>query len=114
MKLWLDDIRPPAKFGCLDFEWAKTGEEAIRLLQTGRVTYASLDHDLTLRATLGYWDGEFTGYEVLCWMALNECWPVDGVDVHSMSTKGKARMESIIRSHYGRTFPSVRVEGIAC
>jgi hypothetical protein len=47
MKLWLDDIRKPWMHGCIGFEWAKTVDEAIALLKTGRVTFASLDHDLS-------------------------------------------------------------------
>lgn len=50
INLWLDDDvispsrRPPV---CgLDWTWAKTADEAIDLLKTGRVVWASLDHDL--------------------------------------------------------------------
>ncbi len=60
MKLWLDDVRPPARYGCLGFHWAKTFDEAIAALATGDVTFASLDHDLSIKATMGDWEGEKT------------------------------------------------------
>ena len=104
MKLWLDDIRPPCKHGCLGFEWAKTAEEAIAFLKTGKVTFASLDHDLSIKATLGDWSGERTGYDVVRWMEDSGAWPVDGVRVHSLNPAGKARMLVPIRAHYGREF----------
>ena len=47
MKLWLDDIREPWRFGKHGWEWAKTADEAIALLKTANVEEASLDHDLT-------------------------------------------------------------------
>jgi hypothetical protein len=46
-KLWLNDIRPPWKYGCIGRHWAKTAQEAIDVLKTGKVEEASLDHDLT-------------------------------------------------------------------
>ena len=53
MKLWLDDLRPPWRYGYIGWEWAKNAGEAIALLKTGKVTQASLDHDLSYEATLG-------------------------------------------------------------
>ena len=97
MKLWLDDIRPPWKHGCIGWEWAKTAEEAIKLLTTGRITEASLDHDLSERATLGNWEGEATGYHVLLWLEQRpELWPINGVRVHSLNPLGRQRMEQVI------------------
>ena len=102
MKLWLDDVRPPWRYGCIGYHWAKTYEEAIAALQTGTVTFASLDHDLSEMAAIGQpAPGEKTGYDVLCWMEQNNCWPVDGVRVHSLNPAGRARMEQTIRQHYG-------------
>lgn len=43
MKLWLDDIRPPLDGS---WTWAHNYDEAVELLKTGEVEYASLDHDL--------------------------------------------------------------------
>ena len=100
MKLWLDDIRDPADFGCIGYVWAKTADEAIELLKSGQVECASLDHDLSINATLGKWDGERTGYEVVRWMEESNTWPPGGVEVHSMNPAGKARMLAVIRQHY--------------
>lgn len=101
MKLWLDDERAPWKFGCIGWEWCKTADEAIALLQTGQVTEASLDHDLSFKATMGYSEGERTGYEVVCWMEENDVWPINGVQVHSINPVGRARMQQVINKHYG-------------
>lgn len=52
MRIYLDDERPmPANF---DIQ-VKTAKEAIDLIQSGKVTEISLDHDL---------GSEFTGYDV--------------------------------------------------
>jgi hypothetical protein len=95
MRLWLDDIREPWKHGFIASEWAHTAQEAIALLKTGEITFASLDHDLSEEA-----EDEETGYTVVCWMEENNVWPADGVIVHSMNPVGRARMESVIRRHY--------------
>ena len=106
MTLWLDDIRKPWMHGFLGAEWAKTSEEAIALLKTGRVTFASLDHDLSEMATIGMLQpGERTGYDVVLWLEEHpEFWPPDGVRVHSMNPAGKQRMQQAIHRHYGRNF----------
>lgn len=101
-KLWLDDVRPPWLHGCIGYEWVKTAEDAITLLATGKVTKADLDHDLSEKATLGDWDGEATGFEVVCWMRDNNMWPVDGVHVHSVNEKGRERMQALIDKFYGK------------
>jgi hypothetical protein len=102
VKLYLDDIRDPAKNGCIGWHWAKTAEEAIACLYTGRVTEASLDHDLSIKATLGEWQSEVTGYDVCVWLETHpKFWPVNGVRVHSMNPAGRARMQAVIDRHYG-------------
>lgn len=101
VKLWLDDIRPPWKHGCLGWEWAKTADEATAFLSTGAVTEASLDHDLSEMATIGQpAPNEKTGYTVVCWMEEHDVWPVNGCSVHSMNPVGKARMLAAIQRHY--------------
>ncbi len=94
MILWLDDVRPPWKFGYLGAEWVKTADEAIVLLRTGQVTRASLDHDLSVEATMGkVKPGEKTGYDVVLWLEEHpEFFPRDGVLVHSANPVGKQRM----------------------
>jgi len=101
MILWLDDIRSPKKYGYPDAYWAKTAEEAITILQTGAVTFASLDHDLSEMAIIGLAPSdEKTGYDVVRWMEENGVWPSGGVKVHSMNPVGKARMEAVIARAY--------------
>lgn len=109
MKLWLDDVRPPWKHGCLGWTWAKTADEAIAFLATGQVQEASLDHDLAAEhycpdeKLLTPASGEKTGYAVVRWMIENRVWPPNGVHVHSMNPVGAARMMfDINRYHYGK------------
>src|ERR1041385_6115403 len=101
-KMWLDDIRDPVKFGCIGFNWVKTVDEAIELLKTGEVVFASLDHDLSIEATMGNWKNERTGYDVVLWMEENNVWPEEGVKVHSLNPAGRQRMEAVINKVYGR------------
>lgn len=103
MKLWLDDIRPPWKHGCVGWTWAKTAEEAIVFFATGEVEEASLDHDLSEMATIGQpAQGEKTGYTVVCWLEETGSWPVGPVHVHSMNPVGARRMIDVIqRCHFG-------------
>jgi hypothetical protein len=101
MKVWLDDLRPPHLHGCLGWVWVKDYHECLEALKTGLVEAISLDHDLSLKATLGDWSGELTGYEVLCWMEENEVWP-EQVRIHSMNPAGRARMQLVLDKHHGR------------
>lgn len=104
MKLWLDDVRQPWKYGCIGYEWAKTADEAIALLSTGKVTFASLDHDLSWEHYPGSGSQppyrEKTGYDVVCWMEEHDVWPMDGVVVHSMNPVGREKMWAAINRHY--------------
>jgi NAD+-processing family protein with receiver domain len=102
MRLWLDDVREPWKHGFIASEWARTADEAIAALKTGEVTFASLDHDLSIDDTLGTPKGEKTGYDVVCWMEESDVWPRDGVVVHSMNPAGRSRMQAVIDRHYKR------------
>lgn len=51
--LWLDDVRKPWLYGYTGATWAKTAREAIAMLKTKTVTFASLDHDLSEARTVG-------------------------------------------------------------
>jgi hypothetical protein len=105
VKLWLDDIREPWRFGCVGWTWAKTAKEAIDYLQTGKVTEASLDHDLTSEQMIRggflgevYEDGQQSGYDVVCWLEQHpEFFPSNGVTVHSANPAGRARMKQILQ-----------------
>ena len=99
MKLWLDDIRPPWKYGHIGWEWAKTAEEAIALLKSGKVTEASLDHDLSYEATLGQQPAkEKTGYDVVLWMEEHGVFPHQ-VTIHSLNSVGASRMIRALERH---------------
>jgi hypothetical protein len=103
MKLWLDDVRAPWKFGYIGWTWAKTYDEAISYLQTGNVTEASLDHDLSFEDQMGQEHGGFkekTGYDVICWMEANDVWP-KYVECHSANPWGRERIQQVIDKHYG-------------
>lgn len=104
VNLWLDDVRNPVAHGCIGFTWAKTAEEAIGYLRTGQVKFASLDHDLTERQTLGEKDGVADGMDVIIWMIANQKWPPKGVAIHSVNEKWKPRMEKEVLSEYGNLF----------
>ena len=104
MMLWLDDFRNPAAHGYFLARWAKTYEEAIDLLDTGEITFASLDHDLGWESTLGLTTREKTGYDVICFIEEHNLWPIDGIAVHSSNPVGRERMNQVIYNHYGKTF----------
>lgn len=107
MTLWLDDIREPWKHGYVGADWVKTAAEAIAALQTGKYDFASLDHDLSVKATMGQpAPGEETGYTVVCWLEEHpEFWPAQGVRVHSLNPTGAARMRGVIDAHYTGHMP---------
>lgn len=111
--LWLDDYRRPTDFvpnyQDKNWVWAKTAEEAIGYLRTGKILFASLDHDLTedqmvKGGYLGqiYEDEQKSGYDVVVWLEEHpEFWPPDGVQVHTANPAGRARMQQVIDKHYG-------------
>lgn len=111
MVMWMDDVREPWKHGFMGSEWVKTADEAIALLRTGSVHFASLDHDLSEMATIGQpAPGEKTGYTVILFLEEHpELWPIDGVRVHSMNPAGKAKMLQAVEAHYGMTFQHARL-----
>src|ERR1700736_4798837 len=98
MNLWLDDIRDPALHGRIygrdyhNWLWATSVFDAIRYLDAGSVTFASLDHDLGLDTP--------TGYDLVCWMEEHNIWPSDAIAVHSANPVGKERMEAVISRYY--------------
>lgn len=94
MKLWLDDIRrlPRLKPGAAsDWVLAHSVNEAIEIMKSGEVTFASLDHDLGL-----YYDQGGNGIKLLDWMAENNIWPTDGISVHSANPVGVKQMIALI------------------
>lgn len=92
IKLWLDDVRDPVKFGKIGWFWAKTYDEAVKAFEEYDVIEASLDHDLTFDQTVGFEDGEKTGHSLVCWMEERNIFPANGVTVHSANPWGAQRM----------------------
>lgn len=100
MKLWLDDIREPWRYGYIGWTWARTYDEAIALLKTGKITEASLDHDLSFDDQMKTENfKEKTGYDVICWMEENNVWP-KYVECHSANPVGRERIQQVIDKHY--------------
>lgn len=101
MKVWLDDIREPWRYGCLGWTWVKTYAEAVELLRTGTVTQISLDHDLAWEhypgsgvSEAGY--KEKTGRHVIDWMEEHSVWP-EKISLHTMNPAGRENMEKILK-----------------
>jgi hypothetical protein len=117
--LWLDDERKPPSFSDsgVTWTWAKTGDEAIEVLKSGNVIFASLDHDLADEHYKAFLEAvesgkqldsssfkEKTGYDVLCWLEEHDVWPEEGVRIHTMNTSRKGVMILVVEKVYGRTF----------
>lgn len=85
MLLWLDDLRPAPP----GWVWAKTAREALKVLASGRVTYASLDCDLDSDTENGVWLVEQ--------MARFKLWPDFKPGVHSSNWNLGAKMLFAIR-----------------
>jgi len=89
VRVFLDDVRP-APEGWTHVRWP---DEAIALLETGRVQELSLDHDLG--------DDRRTGYDVLIWIeeavALRGFVP-PSITIHSANIVGRERMARAIES----------------
>lgn len=112
IRLWLDDIRDPEHFGAGGYLWVKTADEAIKILETGYVEFASLDHDLSeeqmragARGEIVIPPGEKSGYDVVQWLEEHpQLWPSEGVRVHSMNPAGAKRMLQVIDKQYRQRF----------
>ena len=92
MKCWLDDSRDPELLGHIDWVWVKTAQEAIELLQTGRVEEASLDYDLG--------KGMATGLDVLAWLEENPEVKPAKCNLHSADGIGRAAMREVLQRIY--------------
>jgi hypothetical protein len=97
VKLWLDDMRDPACYDHEGWTWVENAEAAKAAFRTGKVTKASLDHDLTPEHMMGNWADQATGYDVLVWLEQNPgFWPIYGIEIHSINPSGRARMQAIL------------------
>lgn len=89
--LWLDDVRDCPR-GWLH---SKSVNAAIALIEeNGLPGYASLDHDLGDYA----WDGG-DGINLIDYMVANECFPTQGIRVHSSNPVGVKRMLASIDTY---------------
>ena len=88
--LWLDDLRPmPAEFN----HHVKTADDAIKVLETGRVKRMSFDHDLGPEEA-------GTGYDVAKWVeeaAFNKEIPPFEWRVHSANPVGARNIENALK-----------------
>jgi hypothetical protein len=88
MNIYLDDVRTGPK-GWLT---VRTGEEAIKLLESRKVKMISLDHDLGLNI--------MSGYDVACWIEeqvfTNEDYQCPDIKVHSFNLPGRQRIQQVI------------------
>ena len=123
MKLWLDDVRDPKRWGRKGWTWVRTPTEArdlvLRAHQKGElITAMSLDHDLggevkdldslpdgpfTLKGRIHYPEGldpEGTGYLFAGWVRDNDLWPTERMMTHSASDFGAARILSVVREKF--------------
>ncbi len=86
MKVWLDDTVPAPR------GWRRTytAQQTIELLQTGKVTEISLDHDLGDEKVVG------TGNTVLIWIeeqvVMNNFHP-PLIDIHTKNAGARPKME---------------------
>lgn len=93
MKVFLDDERPTPN------GWIRTytPKETITLLQSSKVTYLSLDHDL------GDDQGIGTGYDVLLWIeehVITGDFIPPTIFIHSSNASAKVKMDLAIDSIY--------------
>lgn len=95
MKIWLDDMRAAPK------GWIRVTnyDDCIKILESGKVCYLSLDHDL---GTLE------TGYDVATWIeqkVWQEAFYPPVIEVHSANPVGRKKIEAAIASiKRGNTF----------
>jgi hypothetical protein len=103
VKLWHDDIRRPPD---QSWTWARTNQEAQKILSAGGVYEASLDHDLGLHDAdpdvpdadmQAGWDEENDGLKLVKWMIDHKLVP-PVVTIHSWNPDGAKDMASYITS----------------
>lgn len=102
IKLWVDDARPTPD----GWVGVHSVRDAIRVMRTEEVEFASLDHDL----------GDFSvhggdGVALTDWMARHGCWPAGGLAVHSANPVGAQTMLATVDRYgpYVRAGVRVRV-----
>lgn len=94
----MDDVRNvPNEWKQDDIVWVpiRKAEDVISLLRQGVVENMSLDHDMG--------QCETTGYELLCWMEMNNVWPSGQIWVHSANPVGCQSMAQVIKKWKNQT-----------
>lgn len=94
--LFVDDERPLPNTPTIDWDLARTYDDAIAKLDTTRYDIVSLDHDLGCFNADGR---EMTGYDVALYLAdrRHNGHPVpDIVKCHSANPAGRQRIEGVI------------------
>jgi len=91
VNLWVDDVRPQPE-GWL---WVRSVDEAISVLSSAEVEFASLDHDLGEFEPLGG-----NGVAITDWLAEHGRWPSAGISVHSANPVGVRTMLATV-DRYG-------------
>ena len=89
MKLWLDELSEPPT---LEWTWVRTVEEAMDLMETGAVTHASLDSDLSTDMS--------AGRKLVSWMAERDLWPTEELAIHAANPVAVEQMAGIV-ARYG-------------
>lgn len=104
VRLWHDDVRPAPE----GWIWARTNDDAKRILGTGVVGEISLDHDLgwheyaeedmdadTILAGIPPKWGEETGMDLVHWMIAHDLVP-EKITIHSWNPGGAKRMAAAL------------------
>lgn len=102
--LWLDDVRPAPE----GWAHARSVREAVEVLRTGNVGWASLDHDLGRFAVDGGDGVKFTDY-----MAEHDLWPAFGLRVHSSNPVGVSTMLATVDRYGDLPRLSANARGVA-
>jgi hypothetical protein len=90
MRLWLDDVREmPEGFDL----WVKTASEAAELIEAGKVSYISFDHDLGSSMNTGY--AVALLIEILAYQGKIE--PIEW-DIHSSNPVGRKAIKLAMES----------------
>lgn len=103
MKIWLDDVREPHRFGRPGWTWVKDYDEFIRLLAEHEhsITQVSFDHDLSEGHYADFQAGTWahddkTGYHAMLKL-LESSAPLDAVHIHTYNPVGRQRMMDAAR-----------------
>lgn len=95
MKLFIDDLRECPS----GFELARDYDEAVKFIETRKVTHVSFDHDLGEEP-----DGSVkkSGYDVAKWLEervyTDDTFPIPVMTVHSANPRGIINLKLAIKS----------------